>query len=227
MAPTAGFLAQSESKKRFFDRLGLDERNKLHRHLYSNMKAEAVEGWSRISANRNALIPQLRDDPSIEPPYSFGQVDEEAVQEEVMHIFKNARRDTRIMYELGRDREGDVEENWIIRWLLWHVFRYRDDRNVAAGRRRTTADGDEADAASDATSEPASAADVVQAATLHAAATRNARSPPTTPHVPAPAPAPAPAPVAAPQQSHAEPPDPPGSVAGTRFFDPVRDAFRT
>lgn len=38
MAPVAASLAQSESKKRFFDRLGLDERNKLHRHLYSSMK---------------------------------------------------------------------------------------------------------------------------------------------------------------------------------------------
>lgn len=50
MAPTAGFLAQSESKKRFFDRLGLDERNKLHRHLYSNMKV-------RLRARRAKPLP--------------------------------------------------------------------------------------------------------------------------------------------------------------------------
>lgn len=42
MAPTAGFLAKSESKKRFFERLGLDERNKLHRQLYSSMKASSM-----------------------------------------------------------------------------------------------------------------------------------------------------------------------------------------
>lgn len=42
MAPTAGFLAKSESKKRFFERLGLDERNKLHRQLYSSMKASSI-----------------------------------------------------------------------------------------------------------------------------------------------------------------------------------------
>lgn len=34
-----------------------------------------------------------------------------------MYIFEHARKDTRIMYELGRDRDGDMEENWIIRWL--------------------------------------------------------------------------------------------------------------
>lgn len=80
-------------------------------------QAEAVEGWSRISANRKALIPQLRDDPDIEPPYTFGQIDEEAVHEEVMYIFENARKDTKIMYQLGKDYDGDIEENWIIRWL--------------------------------------------------------------------------------------------------------------
>jgi hypothetical protein len=31
-------LAQSESKAMFFLRLGLDDRNKMHRHLYSMMK---------------------------------------------------------------------------------------------------------------------------------------------------------------------------------------------
>ncbi|KAM3420268.1 hypothetical protein BST61_g3555 [Cercospora zeina] len=224
MAPTAGFLAQSESKKRFFDRLGLDERNKLHRHLYCNMKAEAVEGWRRISANRNALVPQLRDDPAIEPPYSFGHVEEQALQEEVLHIFHHARKDTRIMYELGRDRDGDVEENWIIRWLLWHVFRYRDERNVGAAGRRRTADADEADAAStsDATSEP-SAAEVVHAATLHAAASR----PPAT--IPARSLPPPPPQPKQQQPTHTDPApsDPAAPGAGSRFFDPVRDAFRT
>jgi hypothetical protein len=38
MPPTAPCLAQSESKRRFFQRLGLDERKKLHRILYANMK---------------------------------------------------------------------------------------------------------------------------------------------------------------------------------------------
>lgn len=137
MPPTAQYLAQSESKARFFDRLGLDEGNKMHRHLYSLMKvsrtptiaalqlvlqvltspqAEAVDGWTRMTANRDALIPQLKNDSSIEPPYTFGQIDEAAMHAEVLRIYTNARKDTRIMYDLGLDRDGDHEENWIIRW---------------------------------------------------------------------------------------------------------------
>ncbi|KXS96888.1 hypothetical protein AC578_6232 [Pseudocercospora eumusae] len=208
MAPVAASLAQSESKKRFFDRLGLDERNKLHRHLYCSMKAEAVNSWSRISAKRDALIPQLRDDPSVEPPYTFGQIDEEAIHAEVIRIYKDARKDTRIMYELGRDRDGDHEENWIIRWLLWHVFRYRDDRNSNNTRRRNA---DEPDATSDGISDAADGGSTVEAAanvTQQVVADSHSVSiPPST---------------AASSGSQS-----PAASSSSRFFDPVRDQFRT
>lgn len=38
MAPPRAPLAQSESKARFFERLGMDERNEAHRRLYAMMK---------------------------------------------------------------------------------------------------------------------------------------------------------------------------------------------
>ena len=79
-------------------------------------QAEAVDGWTRMTANRDALIPQLKNDSTIEPPYTFGQIDEAAMHAEVLRIYTNARKDTRIMYDLGLDRDGDHEENWIIRW---------------------------------------------------------------------------------------------------------------
>ena len=34
-----------------------------------------------------------------------------------------------MIYDLGRYWDGSNEDNWIIRWCLWHVFRYRDERN--------------------------------------------------------------------------------------------------
>ena len=34
-----------------------------------------------------------------------------------------------MVYDLGHDTEGVEMENWVIRWMLWHVFRYRDNRN--------------------------------------------------------------------------------------------------
>lgn len=56
-------------------------------------------------------------------------MDEKAVQREVLVIYHRAKPETKILYDLGRDIYQGQEENWIIRWLLWHVFRYRDDRN--------------------------------------------------------------------------------------------------
>ena len=48
---------------------------------------------------------------------------------ETIYIYYHARLETRRYYDLGHYREGENEENWIIKWLLWHVFRYRDSRN--------------------------------------------------------------------------------------------------
>lgn len=48
---------------------------------------------------------------------------------ETLNIYRMARPETRAYYERGHYVEGDTEENWIIKWLLWHVFRYRDNRN--------------------------------------------------------------------------------------------------
>jgi hypothetical protein len=48
---------------------------------------------------------------------------------EILNIYHNARPETKYFYDMGRDTQGLEEENWVIRWLLWHVFRYRDNRN--------------------------------------------------------------------------------------------------
>lgn len=149
MAPPKAALAQSESKARFFERLGLDEENENHRRLYAMMKVrllftaavhlcllislfskeEAVEGRRRMTASPESLAPQFRDDPKVEPPYSNAQISESAIHQEIIRIYQNARRETKEIYDLGRDIERVEEENWIIRWMLWHVFRYRDNRN--------------------------------------------------------------------------------------------------
>lgn len=47
----------------------------------------------------------------------------------MLNIYRNASPQTRVIYDLGRYWDGSNEDNWIIRWCLWHVFRYRDERN--------------------------------------------------------------------------------------------------
>lgn len=97
------------------------------------LQEEAVEGHRSMTATSDSLAPQFRVDPTIEPPYSNSQISETAIHREILNIYQNARHETKPVYDLGRDTAGVEEENWVIRWMLWHVFRYRDSRNK--GRR--------------------------------------------------------------------------------------------
>ncbi|EME85133.1 uncharacterized protein MYCFIDRAFT_41768 [Pseudocercospora fijiensis CIRAD86] len=123
MAPPRPALAQSESKARFFERLGLDERNEFHR------REEAVEGRRRMTESQDVLVPSLRGNSNVEPPYSNAQISETVTHREILRIYRLARPETKVVYDLGRDTDRVEEENWVIRWMLWHVFRYRDSRN--------------------------------------------------------------------------------------------------
>ncbi|KAK5113823.1 hypothetical protein LTR62_003207 [Meristemomyces frigidus] len=128
MAPARPALAQSESKARFFERLGLNEDNEFHRRIYAMMKEEAVEARRRLTDDRSALLPALVNT-GVEPPYSHAQISETALHREIIRVYYTARPETRAHYALGHDLVGVEEENWVVRWMLWHVFRYRDNRN--------------------------------------------------------------------------------------------------
>ncbi|TKA71115.1 hypothetical protein B0A55_07862, partial [Friedmanniomyces simplex] len=88
----------------------------------------AVEARKRLTESREALVVELRHS-GLEPPFSHAHISETAIHREILHIYYHARPETRVIYNLGHDRERVEEENWVIRWMLWHVFRYRDNRN--------------------------------------------------------------------------------------------------
>ena len=64
-----------------------------------------------------------------QPPFSNAQISETATHREILNTYRHTRPETRYFYDMGQDTQGLEEENWVIRWLLWHVFRYRDNRN--------------------------------------------------------------------------------------------------
>jgi len=100
----------------------------------TQLQEEAVAGRARITEDSNSLLPALKNDPNIRPPYSVTQISDSAMHRETLYIYRHARPETRAQYDRGHYIEGGKEENWIIKWSLWHVFRYRDNRN----RGRTT-----------------------------------------------------------------------------------------
>jgi hypothetical protein len=86
---------------------------------------------------RSNLTEEAQADPTLTKPYGVHMLSEAAQYKEVQNIYATASPETRAVYELGQytdglgpfgDRQGPLD-NWIIRWCLWHVFRYRDDRN--------------------------------------------------------------------------------------------------
>ncbi|CAD0113846.1 unnamed protein product, partial [Aureobasidium uvarum] len=79
---------------------------------------EAILGRERILISPNSLLPQLRGDPSVQPPYSNVQICESAVHNEILRIYREASPETKPVYEKGHDTESFNEENWIIRWML-------------------------------------------------------------------------------------------------------------
>ena len=103
---------------------------------------EAVEGRERMIASPNVLWPSLRGT-SVQPPFSNSQIDEHATRREVLRIYRTSREETKEMYDLGYDPEQGLEQNWVIRWMLWHVFRYRDRRNHHRGPASPQLDGGE------------------------------------------------------------------------------------
>ncbi|KAK8215305.1 hypothetical protein M8818_001926 [Zalaria obscura] len=129
MPPQIPPLAQSESKQKFLERLSIPGDEERGRRIYAMMKEEAAAGRARMSADPTSLVPQLRGDPSVRPPYGNVQISETAMHRETLRIYRQARPETKPYYDLGHDTDGINEENWVIKWLLWHVFRYRDNRN--------------------------------------------------------------------------------------------------
>lgn len=80
------------------------------------------------------------------------EIKETAMHREILQIYRRASEKTKVVYELARDIDGVEEENWIIRWLLWHAFRYRDQRNNRKSRSgsQISLSGDEDDVSSSA-----------------------------------------------------------------------------
>lgn len=84
--------------------------------------------------DRNALLPSLRNDASVQPPYSVSQITETAMHRELLSIYENAGPETRPYYDLAHDTDPVAQENWVCRWVLWHVFRNRDQRKKSRSR---------------------------------------------------------------------------------------------
>jgi len=115
--------------------MGWFDNEEEHKRLYQLMMEEAAAGRARTVQNRENLTPQSRSDPRIgERPPASNEITETARHREIINVYQTASPDTRVWYDRAVTNDG-AWDNWIIRWCLWHVFRYRDDRNRGHNRR--------------------------------------------------------------------------------------------
>lgn len=119
-------LSQSSEKSVIFARLGLTD------HIYRLMLDEAAIGKDRLSKNPRNLTPQSLADPRVQQPYKWDQLSETAKHQEILQIANRASAYTRPYFDRGRYHTQVTEENWVVRWFLWHSFRYRDNRDTKA-----------------------------------------------------------------------------------------------
>ena len=151
--PTQQIVVQSNPKWQFLMALQLDGRNRNDQALYWIMKvresrfistseidprqSEAIRVYdAQLMGNRDALKPQYANEPS---PFSANQFSEAAFANAVKSIVKNASPQTRGLYDQGAIQG---QPNWVARWILYHVCRYRDGRNKKAARSQQFHDDD-------------------------------------------------------------------------------------
>nr|POE47087.1 hypothetical protein CFP56_00419 [Quercus suber] len=143
MAPVVAALAQSESKERFLARLNFVPNDRRAEELYNMMKVdvdpiffisasrsltliiqhEAELGCERMAADNNAL--PLTHGARLANPYNPSLANETTKHREILRIYLHATPVTKSIYDLGHDVQSHSTENWIIRWMLWHVCRYK------------------------------------------------------------------------------------------------------
>ncbi|KXT09911.1 hypothetical protein AC579_9487 [Pseudocercospora musae] len=89
------------SEEDFFRQVGLNSEDEAHMRVYAAAKAEVAEGSRRLGGNGSG-------------------VQENAFRQEVRTIYESASPATKTVYDRGLT--SDVEDNWVIRWLLWQAI---------------------------------------------------------------------------------------------------------
>ena len=103
-------------------------------------QSEAIRAYNQqLDGNRAALKPEFARAPS---PFAANQFTEAAFEATIKSIENNASAQTRPLYNRGRMSNGS---NWVIRWMLYHVCRYRDGRNKQKAQSQKFHDDDNLD----------------------------------------------------------------------------------
>ncbi|MCJ1312908.1 hypothetical protein MMC25_006584 [Agyrium rufum] len=114
----------STSKTVLMQTLGLTPGNRDHEELYVTIKQECIIGYDNIISNRSNLIDQYK---GLKGRYAYNHIRAAAIDNAIITIYHNAQPGVKQWFaHWGVD---ETPNNWIIRWFLYKIFRYRDARN--------------------------------------------------------------------------------------------------
>ncbi|OJD12096.1 hypothetical protein AJ78_07256 [Emergomyces pasteurianus Ep9510] len=116
------------SKEDFMHALGLDANNPQHEPYYRAMRDEAIIVYNILNQDNSNLLENLRDDPSIRPPFFWHHIRPEMQRWGILEIWRTSKPVTRAWFDRGIT-DGEYGPNWVTGWLLYSVFRSRDVRN--------------------------------------------------------------------------------------------------
>ena len=81
--------------------------------------------------SRAILKPEYASNAGVQPPYKWAHLSPTTVDAAIAEIWGNGGQWPRHFYDMGYSKDRKVY-NWVLKWLLWHVCRYRDWRNRRA-----------------------------------------------------------------------------------------------
>ncbi|KAL9121490.1 MAG: hypothetical protein Q9187_001956 [Circinaria calcarea] len=135
-------VKQSASKEDFLRALSLNEQipdDKWKLRAMWRTQEEVVNYWVTHfeTTSRDILKPEYASNASVQRPYKWAHLSTTTIDQAIAEIWGNGGPWPRHFYDLGHSQDRRVY-NWVLKWLLWHVCRYRDWRNRRA---RTTTPG--------------------------------------------------------------------------------------
>jgi len=140
------FIAPSRTKREFFAGLKLLKGCENDERIYKMMlvgagrspgsvirltylQDEAAAGRQRLGGNLEDLRIHYQGEGEVQQRYSYNHFTESALLREILHIWHKGAAELQPFYARGQHLKDSVEDNWVIRWCLYHSFRYTDKRN--------------------------------------------------------------------------------------------------
>lgn len=123
------------TKEEFLRALHIDPGHPNAEGVYKAMREQAIIVFEKINNSRSNLVDGKRTDPEVKSPFFWHHVRPEIREQAVRAVWQQAEAGTSVrkLFDLGAT-DGDLSPNWVTLWLLYSVFRARDDRNNRSKR---------------------------------------------------------------------------------------------